>query len=279
MGTLSHGGRPTGVIYGFLRRILVYAEKFKTTDFVLCWDSGKSIREDFYPKYKEGRNKKRSESTDWEKAERIEMIRQVHKLRDEIIPYLGFKNSFVQTGFEADDLLAWWADKLNGREVILVTSDNDLYQCLSDNCCLYLPNKKTWFTCRNFIDIYKITPEQWAFAKAIGGCSGDGVIGIKGAADPKNNPNSLTLKYIRGELTKGVVYSRIEDGDEVIARNMKLVELPCPIKQLKRMLKRRNKYSRKAFIKVFDEHRFISMLDNKQFHRWEKAFGIGRERR
>lgn len=277
MGILSYNGKPTGVIFGFLRRILTYAEKFKTNDIILCWDSGNSIRSRIYPEYKEKRNIRRSQASQSEKLERKEMLKQVHKLRDKIIPELGFKNSFMQKGFEADDLLAYWTNKLSDRNIILITSDNDLYQCLSDSCKIYSPATKKIVTYKKFIDKFGVTAKQWAEAKAIGGCDGDNVKGIKGAADPKNNPNSLALKYIRNEINSGVVFERIKKNKKIIKRNRLLVYLPCPIKDLKRMLKRRNKYDRRAFIKIFDEYRFISMLENKTFKRWETTFGIRRK--
>lgn len=274
MGTLSYNGRPTGIIFGFLNRILKYAEKFKTNDFVFCWDSAVSIREKYYPDYKKKRKKDKVEAEADEKITQLEMINQSHQLRDEILPYLGFKNNCHQVGFEADDLLAYWVNKIKGRKIILVTSDNDLYQCLSDRCCMYLPRRKKWLTCKAFTRKFKISPEQWKMAKAIGGCNGDQVQGIKGAGDPKNNPNSISIKYVKGELTKGIVYDRIKKSDDIIERNLKLVSLPCPLKKLKPMLRRRNRFNRKAFIDVFDKNRFISMLEDKNFKRWEKAFGI-----
>lgn len=275
MGVLSYNGRPTGVIYGFLRRILSYAEKFKTNDFIFCWDSSNSIRKKIYPEYKKTREKRRKEATASEKAERIEMISQTHILCDQIIPSLGFKNNFEQNGFEADDLLAYWSMKLKKKN-ILVTSDNDLYQCLHKKCNIFSPATKKLITAKKIYDKFGIYPQNWALAKAIGGCDGDNVQGIKGASDPKNNPNSLSLKYLRGELKSGKIFDRIENGEDIIKRNLQLVKLPCPLGKLKKMLKRRNKFNRKAFIKVFDENHFISMLEDKVFKKWEGIFNIAK---
>ena len=122
---------------------------------------------------------------------------------------------------------------------------------------------------------FGILPDQWALAKAIGGCSGDGIIGIKGVSDPKN-PSSKALQYIKGILLKGKIFDRIESekGQEIIKRNLPLVSLPYDNNdnKMKKMILRRNKYNRKGVLKVFDELHFKSFLERDNFVKWEKMF-------
>jgi 5'-3' exonuclease len=278
-GHLSYNNRPTGVKFGFLRRIVEYAEKFKTNDFIFCWDNFYSHREKIYPEYKLKRKTRRKETVSVLDIEmRKSFLLQVNELKKSIIPELGFKNSFEQHGFEADDLLAYWAKKLSSdkTEVIMVTGDHDMFQCL-DCCYIWHPTTKKKMTRKMLKEKYGVEPEEWALAKAIGGCSGDQVEGIKGASDPKKD-TSKALKYIQGELKSGVIFDRIisEEGQKIIERNKDLVYLPFPPIKLKRMVKRKNKFNRKGFIRVFDTNRFISFLDNENFKKWELAFGLQR---
>lgn len=275
-GHLSYQQKPTGVIYGFLRKILDLAERFKTNDFFLCWDARYSHRHYDYPGYKQNREKFKEEMSPVDKKAFKSMLDQRGQLTYEILPDLGFKNNFIRDKYEADDLIGWWVDKLcKKNQVVVITSDNDIFQCL-DRCDIFMPtNKKNiMFTQKDFEKKFGVKPSDWPMAKAIGGCGGDEVIGIEGIGDPKN-PSSKALKYIRKELPKGVILSKIlsKEGKETILRNLPIVTIPYkPELITPKMIIRRNKYDRKKFILYFDKFKFKSFL--KDFKKWEKNFDL-----
>jgi len=216
VGGLSSDGNRTGVIYGFLKKILFLAETFDTNQFIFCWDSKHNFRKKFYPKYKGNRWKN---LTDEQKKERVIVRQQFKELRRKVLPELGFKNNYVQWGFESDDLMAsivYDNTYLKDNDFIMVTSDNDMYQCLNF-CSIYNLQKNESFTKDDFIKKYKIMPEQWALAKAIGGCDSDNVKAVNDVADPKKE-TSRALSYIRGELKKGIIYNKIKEFEEDIYR-------------------------------------------------------------
>lgn len=278
MGHLSYDGQKTGIIYGFFTRLLIMAEKFKTNNFIFCWDAGTGLhRTKAYPEYKKKRNQKKQELTELQKDARISLDVQSKLLNYEILPAMGFRNSFVQEGFEADDLLGWWCNKMHnyGYDIVMVTSDADMYQCLN-KCRIWSPLKKKFMTEKQMVKKFGgTTPEQWPLAKAIGGCSGDGVIGIQGISDPKVQ-TSKVHKYLRGELTKGVVFDRIkaDEGQEIIEINLPLVTVPYREDLLSKMILRRNYYSRSGFIKQFDKYHLVSLLKKNNFKRWKVAFDL-----
>ena len=175
-GTLNYHGKPTGIIYGFLKKMLLLAKKFETTEFITCWDAGVSHRHSIYTQYKAGRIAKRAAESEDEKEQRNWMLAQSISLNHHILPYLGFKNNYIRINYEADDLLAYWVNRLkdSGRRVIMVTTDSDMFQCL-DDCTIYNTSTKKLFTRKLFIQKYGVKPSEWAMAKAIGGCSGEGV--------------------------------------------------------------------------------------------------------
>lgn len=271
-GTLNYHGKPTGIVYGFMKKILMLAKKFNTTNFILCWDAGVSHRHSIYSQYKAKRIKQRSEMSDDEKEQRNWMLAQSIALNHRWLPYLGFKNNYIRINYEADDLLAYWVDRYkdSGKRLIMVTTDSDMFQCL-DNCSIFNPSTKKLFTRKLFIKKYGIKPDEWALAKAIGGCEGDNVKGVKGVSDPKK-PSSKALKYLKGELTKGKIYDRIKAASDLIQSNLKLVELPYNMDGMKRMIIRRNKYRRRRFIRVFDKNHFKSFLEKDKFVEWEETF-------
>lgn len=273
VGHLSLDGRKVGVIFGFLNKILLIAEKFKTNDFIFCWDAGISHRNTDYPEYKLKRWKRKEEMSDKDKRERESLLVQMLQLNHEILPKLGFKNNFIQINYEADDLLAYLVNKLHKkRRLVIVTTDADMFQCL-DKCDIFFPTKKTIFTKKLMIKKYGTPPEKWALAKAIGGCNTDGVIGITGASDPKN-PKSKVHKYLKGELNKGIIFNRIESqqGQATIKRNLPIVTLPYREELMKRFILRRNTFSKKRFIREFSRLRFFSFLEKKKLNRWTDNF-------
>lgn len=188
------------------------------------------------------------------------------------LPKIGFHNSFIHHLWEADDLIAYWVWRMKGRDIIVVSGDSDMYQLL-DVCRQWNPAQKKFITKKTFMDRYNIKPSQWVLAKAIGGCSGDNVIGIEGVSDPKH-PTSKALKYIREELTKGVVYDRIVSikGQKIIERNKTLIELPYRKAKMPRMIRRRNTFDRKKFLHMFDHFHFVSFLEKDNFVEWKEVF-------
>jgi len=278
MGHLSYNGQPTGVVYGFLSRLLTLAIRFKSNDFMFCWDAGSTHRSKAYPEYKHKRAEKRKEFTQEESIAYDSLVIQSLLLMNEVLPRMGFKNSFVAENYEADDLLGMWVNKLSKyrQNIVMVTTDADMYQCL-DKCSIWFIKDKKLFNRKKMIHKYKgTTPEQWALAKAIGGCAGDSVEGIKGISDPKN-PKSKVHKYLRGTLTKGVVLDRInsKEGQKIIKRNLPLVTVPYREDIMPRMIRRRsNKFSKKRFLKEFNKHMFVSFLKKENFRKWIKAFDL-----
>ncbi len=225
-----------------------------------------------YPEYKANREKKRKEYTPAEKKSYDSLLYQSVALNHEILPNLGFKNNYIQHLFEADDLIAVLCERLQDKRLIVVSSDADLYQLL-DRCCMYLPKQKKLFSANDLKRDYGVEPDQWALAKAIGGCQGDNVIGVQGVSDPKNK-TSKALKYLKNELKRGVIFDRItsDEGKKIIARNIELVQLPYKPEFIKRMLYRRDNFAKSRFIRVFDKYHFKSFLKSENFEQWVEAF-------
>jgi 5'-3' exonuclease len=272
VGHLSYSGRETGIIYGFLRNILSLATRFNTNHFIFCWDSKLSHRRDIYPDYKKKRRAKREDALEDQIAYRS-LLKQKQELEQNILPALGFNNSFLIKGYEGDDLLAYWALRLKTRSII-ITTDVDMYQCLND-CDIWNPRKKALFTKTHLLKEFGVNPSKWALAKAIGGCSGDGVIGIEGVSDPKN-PTSKALRYIQNALPKGTTLDKIQskEGQAIIKRNLPLVTVPYKHNGifLNRMILRRNTFTKDGFLLIFDQLHFASFLEENYFKKWARAF-------
>lgn len=209
-------GEPTGVIYGMLVQVKNLMIHFRTKRLIFCWDSVSSVRKKIFPKYKASRKKTTLE----EKQLFGILYQQIRKLQNEYLPRIGFP-CYMEEGFESDDCMAWFAKQLGEKNSVwLITADADLYQCLSPNVSLYSPASKKIMNVEMFREKYKIDPEDWAYVKAIAGCSTDGVPGVKGVGE------MTAAKILNGEMTKGKKYDAVFQQNDQFYRNWDLVHLP-----------------------------------------------------
>lgn len=279
MGELDYHGRRTGVVYGFMLKVLHLAKTFNTNRFVFCWDSQRSVRRMMYETYKDRPKNTVKKLSTGEVIDYMALHDQLISMRKYQLYQLGFANSIMYAGLEADDVVALvikngvlppgWGEP----HWVIASTDRDLYQLLAHNVTIYNLKSKKTFSQAQFEKLYGITPEQWAHAKALGGCDGDTVAGIKGIADPAKSVKSRALKYLRGELT-GAYKDAIESelGQYVYKRNLALVSLPVT-NNLRPQLQP-DQLSRDKFIQVFDELGFASFLKAEKFSEWEVHFGL-----
>ncbi len=275
MKDLSYKEKAVGVIFGFMGQLLRFSEEFDTHRFVFAWDSAKRFRQDVNPDYK---NKPQLEKeTDIQRSKREEAT-ELHKiakpqfseLRRKVIPQFGFKNSFIQTGLEADDIIAKITRTYEDDEFIIISADSDLYQLLSENVSMYSPKSKKMTTFYMFHDDYGITLSEWIKVKQIAGCTSDNVKGIERVGE------KTAIKYLKGELNKNTkTYQKIvsEEGQVLINANAELVTLPFKgTKDVK--LNWDEKFYMGKFIDITDKYGFRSMQQVAMMDRWIQCFDM-----
>ena len=261
MGELSHGGSSTGVIYGFLSRILHLGLSFDTNDILFCWDSQHSFRKRRFPWYKT-RNYSLKE-----KRAISETLTQLQRLRREILPMIGFRNQFIQPGCESDDLIAKIVFSKLG-DFVIVSSDEDLYQCLQSNVRIYQPQKQKMMTRKRFAEEFGIEPLDWIKVKQLAGCVSDTIPGIMGVG------NKTAIKYILGTLGKKTkAYQAIKAGwNKIVKRNRCLVKLP--ISKTKEPEISTNVFNIGGLIEISEELGFDSFLTEEKLNEWRDLFEI-----
>jgi len=262
VGELSDKDKPTGMMFGFLNQIFTIANEFNTNQFVFCWDSKKSYRREVYPEYK--RNRHKDGMTEQEIELKKSFYRQNNFIRTTLLKRLGFQNSFICTGLEADDLLAYFA--MRHPDNIMVTNDNDLFQML-DYCDIYSSKTKSLLTAKEFIKKNGIKPSQWTMIKQIAGCDTDNVKGIEGIGIKR------AIKYLQGGL-KGKFLDCIKskEGQEIIVRNERLVKLPFEPNKLDELSEVVvDEFRLDDWLNIFQQYSFNSFL-KKGFI--EKKLGV-----
>lgn len=221
-GKLSHDGKDTGIIYGFLSHLFAVQSYEKADTIVFAWDSNTkgSKRKEIFPEYKQKRHA--TEKTQEEIALDKQRYNQVKILREDILPKLGFSNIFSQDGYEGDDVIASIVNSYKKDYFIkIVARDKDLYQLIDKNVVMYDPVKGEIMTFKLIKETYGIEPYQFRDVKALCGCPTDEVPGVPGIGETK------AIQYITGKLkytTKA--YKTIENSSSVIALTRALTSLP-----------------------------------------------------
>jgi DNA polymerase-1 len=215
-----------------------------------------------FPDYKKARKR---EKTEEEQTLDHMAYAQFATIRKEILPELGFHNNFKEEGYEADDIIAKIVQERCGpdEEIVIVSTDEDLYQLLYDNVSIYSIRKKRSYTSVNLWKDYRVTPKDWVDVKAIGGCSSDGIPGVSGVAE------KTACKYIQRLLPVSTkAHREIRKNKELIERNRKLVELPLP--GTPSFLIVEDSLKIRPFIDVSTKYGFMSFLDKDNLARWKE---------
>lgn len=175
-------GVPSGVHYGVFNSLVNLKQNFSDSQFLISWD---------------GKSKRRMvESSVGVEKGLIKSAYKANRKKDEQPkPLLDFysqsaylKKGIEQTGipqirledYESDDVIASYCRKLSPNEIVVVTSDYDYLQVLTDNVSIWDGMKQKPITLSSFKEEYKISPNEYVDVGALMGDSGDNIFGIPG---------------------------------------------------------------------------------------------------
>jgi DNA polymerase I len=219
-------GTPTGGVYGFCVLALEVIKRLKPDYVCVAWDKPKTnIRKRLaiYPEYKAGR-----------KAPPEDFYAQIPVLH-KVLEALGWP-LYEFDDYEADDIMATMARKADaqGLETLLVSSDLDLLQCISDTTHIYtlkngLGNVDLYDTTA-FETKYGIKVSQFADLKSLKGDSSDNIPGVPGigektAADLLKTYGTIDEIYDNLALIKDSVARKLVAGKESAYMSREVVTL------------------------------------------------------
>ncbi|MCU0875085.1 MAG: DNA polymerase I, partial [Pirellulaceae bacterium] len=165
----SPSGQPVAAVHGFTRDLIDLLEK-KKPDYLFCaFDvPGPTFRDELYPEYKAGR-----------KEMPADLQLQVVPLR-RMLDALGIP-VLELPGFEADDVLATVARRAEqaGFDCVLVTSDKDCRQLISERVRMYNIRKDQVFDAAALQADWGIRPDQVVDFQALVGDSVDNIPGVQ----------------------------------------------------------------------------------------------------
>lgn len=166
----TSAGVPTNAVQGVSSMFERLLRVEKPSHLVACFDGPRAtFRREIYPEYKANRDE-----PDEDLRVQFPLVRRLVDAMD--IPAVQVD------GFEADDILATLAKRFSdeGKEVVIVTGDKDLMQCVGDHVSLYDPMKNKWVRRAQVIEKFGVGPEGVAQVLALMGDSSDNIPGVRG---------------------------------------------------------------------------------------------------
>jgi DNA polymerase-1 len=183
-------GRPINALHGFAVMLLALVRTERPRAVLVCWDTltVPTYRHRLWPPYQSGR--------DFDD----EILEQLDRA-PELVTAFGFAAAKAG-GFEADDLLAAAAsgERAAGGTALVVTSDRDAYQLVSERVTVLAPRSGAYAPDRigpaEVVERYGVRPSQVPDFIALRGDPSDKLpgargIGAKGAAELLGRYDSL----------------------------------------------------------------------------------------
>ena len=254
----SPQGVEVGAAHGFLRDIANLLEQWKP-DFLVCtFDvSETTFRNELYDQYKANR-----ESMPDSLREQIPLI---HRCLDTLaIPQVS------APGFEADDIMATLAYQAeqHGARVLLVTSDKDCRQLISDRVQMLNIRKNELFGEPELKTVWGIRPDQVVDFQSLVGDSVDNVpgvplIGPKAAQQLLEQFNTLdevldNIDLVAGEKRKENLRNNRDLA--LLSRDLVRLSRECPIDLLWSQM-RPGTFDRNQAMDLFRELGFRKLSD------------------
>ena len=164
--SLSHNRKDTSILFGVIKMLSSIVKLKGPTSVLVAFDSGSCIfRKRLLPQYKENRTE--NEKIDWDAA-----YEQMDELCNVTLPMHGIM-TVSQHGCEADDLMAQ-AARIAQDDVVIVSTDADLLQCVTETVHVYNPYKLMTFTLENV----PYEPADQILFKVLAGDSSDNIPGV-----------------------------------------------------------------------------------------------------
>ena len=189
-------GFPTNGLYGFVNMINKIIHEENPEYIMVAFDVGKTFRHEQYDDYKGGRK------------ETPDDLKVQFPVAKKILTAMGIK--YLECiGYEADDIIgtiSLWCDKDPEYEALIVSSDKDLLQLISDETTMKLLRPKDYVMMdkNKFIETYGFEPIKMIDLKSLMGDASDNIPGVKGIGE--KGAIKLLCKY--GSLDD--IYENIE---------------------------------------------------------------------
>ncbi len=220
----GRSGLPVNAVYGFAQFLLRLIDEEEVTHLGLAFDKSltTSFRNEIYPEYKAQRGLPPPEleaQQDW---------------CQEVGEALGAA-IYVDLRYEADDLIATLCRQLlsAGHEIVVVTSDKDLAQLVSDRVTLFDFARGERYDPRAVEEKFGVRPEQIPDYLGLAGDSVDNIPGVRGVG----KKTAVALLSELGDLD--AIYERLDEVPSLAIRGAKSLAAKLDAERETALLSRR----------------------------------------
>ena len=252
-------GFPTNGLYGFVNMInKIIAEEIPEY-MMVAFDIGKTFRHEKYDEYKGGRK------------ETPEDLKVQFPVAKKILTAMGIK--YLEcVGYEADDIIgtvALWCEKDPEYEALIVSSDKDLLQLISDETTVKLLKTKDYIMMdkKAFIETYGFEPIKMIDLKALMGDTSDNIPGVKGIGEKGAikllcEYGSLDGIYDNIDNISGATKIKLEDGkkDAYYSKELVTIYREVPLENISFEDLRYSGENADELIDIFNDLGFYSLL-------------------
>jgi DNA polymerase-1 len=241
--SMNDDGMHIGGIAGFLKSIGYAIKLINPTRVIVVFDGtgGSQKRRKLYPDYKKGRKTKikfnrtyeELSSSDLEQKNlQVELMRLVSYLEVLPVTVMAIDN------IEADDTIAYLSeDTFKDSNVTIMSTDKDFLQLASDRVKIWSPVKKKIFGCKEIVDEYGITCNNFIYYRVMEGDVSDNITGLDGVGIKRvlqaypflGEDKQVTMQeiynYSENYKSKYKIYERVLDNKLLLERNFELMQL------------------------------------------------------
>ena len=165
-------GQPVQIVYGFCRMMKKLINEFNPAYCAVIWDPGRQVPTVRHELSKEYKAQRQSSPLD---------LTEQKKLVKEFLSTIALHQEEA-AGIEADDILYSRAQDFTHKDyhVVLVTSDKDMRQCVSEKTVIFDPFKEEVIDVATVEKRYGIPVSKLAFYFALVGDATDNIPGVAG---------------------------------------------------------------------------------------------------
>lgn len=294
--TADANGNPVGGVMGSIKSIRSMLQDTRADRVIFVWDGdgGAQRRRGIIAEYKAGRKPRLNREVDETAQDSADNFAwQASKLKA-LLGFLGVAQLDVPN-IEADDAIGYLVGLLDPQPKVVVSSDRDMWQLVSETTSVWWPGRKTYITKENFKEASPILPENFVLARAIsgGGDKSDNIHGIHGLGEKtilKLFPELSTRPFSPEQLFEdaettlrlnreaGIEMGKSEkrwlqvilDNRDLVSRNVEVMQLTTPnistqaAATIRAAAEKRPSFNMTGF-KLALLNNSIQLLDNEMF--------------
>ena len=239
--SISDSGQQIGGVVGFLKGLQLLIDRFTPKEVHVIWESGGSPRRrSIFPDYKSKRRpQKLNRYYGGDIPDTVENRNYQITLIIELLKKTPINQVYV-SDCEADDVIGYLAKyRYNDNNTVIISSDKDFYQLISESILQWSPGQKRCITAELVQERFHVSVNNFCITRCFVGDISDGIPGIKGAgfktmakrfpelkSEEKVSMDKIfTLSQKRSEANNIKLFKLINENSHIIRRNWKLMYL------------------------------------------------------